>query len=44
MAAIYACDVTDIRQLQSVLEDSAKSMPPVRGVIQGAMVLRVSSD
>ena len=38
-----ACDVTIKDMLQKVLEDCAKTMPPVIGVIQGSMVLKVRS-
>ncbi|PHH79322.1 hypothetical protein CDD80_5085 [Ophiocordyceps camponoti-rufipedis] len=36
----YACDVADREQLKSVLEDVSRTMPLIRGVVQGAMVLR----
>ena len=35
------CDITDGALLEQVLNDAAKSLPPIRGVIQGAMVLNV---
>lgn len=35
----YAGDVADKSQLKGILDDIASSMPPIRGVIQGAMVL-----
>lgn len=38
--AVYACDISDSSQLSSVLSESHK-MPPIRGVVQGAMVLQV---
>ncbi|KAI0485064.1 hypothetical protein GGR56DRAFT_681136 [Xylariaceae sp. FL0804] len=34
------CDVSDITSLRSALHSAAKSMPPVKGCIQGSMVLR----
>ena len=40
--AVYACDVGSHEQLQQTLGLCAKEMPPIRGVIQSAMVLRVS--
>ncbi|EAW08895.1 type I polyketide synthase [Aspergillus clavatus NRRL 1] len=40
--AIYACDVGDKAALQTVLRTSRQTMPPIRGVIQGAMVLQDS--
>ncbi len=36
------CDITDGALLEQVLNDAAKSLPPIRGVIQGAMVLNAS--
>ncbi|KAI1288683.1 hypothetical protein F5Y03DRAFT_80798 [Xylaria venustula] len=38
-AKAYAGDVADKSRLQEILREIAISMPPVRGVIQGAMVL-----
>ncbi|OGM42335.1 hypothetical protein ABOM_007875 [Aspergillus bombycis] len=38
-AKAYAGDVADKVQLRSILHDISHSMPPIRGVIQGAMVL-----
>ena len=40
--AVFACDICESAQLRELLAQSSKSMPPIRGVIQGAMVLRVS--
>ena len=34
------CDVTDPVSLQSVLDSCTKTMPPIKGCIQGTMVLR----
>jgi hypothetical protein len=34
-------DVGDIQKLRSVLEGLARVMPPVRGCVQAAMVLKV---
>lgn len=39
---IRNCDIAERSDLARVISDCAKEMPPVRGVIQGAMVLRVS--
>jgi NAD(P)-dependent dehydrogenase (short-subunit alcohol dehydrogenase family) len=39
--AAYACDVGDEDRLRLVLRDVSKNLPPIRGVIQGAMVLQV---
>lgn len=41
---VYACDIGHREQLQSVLDLCAKSMPPIKGVIQSAMVIRVSCN
>lgn len=38
-AKIYAGDVTNRAALKEILDDISKSMPPIRGVIQGAMQL-----
>jgi len=38
--AAYACDVADAGQLEAALKRCAKELPPIRGCIQGAMVLR----
>ena len=38
--AVYACDISDSSQLSSVLSE-ASMLPPIRGVVQGAMVLQV---
>ena len=35
------CDISDESELAKALEDCAQNMPPIRGVIQGAMVLQV---
>lgn len=39
-AAVYACDVADAAQLASTMDKARQQLPPIRGVIQGAMVLR----
>ena len=38
----YACDVGNLEQLEETLERCAEEMPPFRGVIHSAMVIRVS--
>ena len=38
----YACDVGNLKQLEETLGRCAEEMPPFRGVIQSAMVIRVS--
>jgi len=40
--AIYACDVSDAQQLKIVLNQCKKEMPPIRGLIQSAMALKVN--
>lgn len=37
-----SCDVSDPLALSNAVEESGKTMPPVRGVVQAAMVLSVS--
>ena len=41
---VRKCDVADIEVLSAVLRDCLQTLPPIRGVIQGAMVLRVSLE
>lgn len=36
------CDVGDLDQLQKAMAPYKESMPPIRGVIQSALVLKVS--
>ena len=38
---IRNCDVADRGDLERVLDECARTMPPIRGVIQAAMVLQV---
>ncbi|KAH8804399.1 putative polyketide synthase [Xylogone sp. PMI_703] len=38
--AVFPCDITNEEQVKSFTEDTAKVMPPIKGVIQGAMLLR----
>ena len=38
---ILKCDVGDVDQVQNAVEVCSQSMPPIRGVIHGAMVLHV---
>ena len=40
--SIHACDVANENQLKSVLDECARNLPPIRGCIQGAMVLQVT--
>jgi NAD(P)-dependent dehydrogenase (short-subunit alcohol dehydrogenase family) len=37
-----ACNVNDVQALRKSLDDCRQHMPPIKGCIQGAMVLRVS--
>lgn len=39
---VYACDVGNEEELEWTLKLCLKEMPPIRGVIQSAMVIRVS--
>ena len=36
-----ACDVTDLASLSAVVTECAKLFPPIKGVIQASMVLKV---
>lgn len=36
-----ACDISDSASMARALEECRKNMPPIRGIIQGAMVLQV---
>jgi NAD(P)-dependent dehydrogenase (short-subunit alcohol dehydrogenase family) len=36
------CDASDEEQVRQLVDDCAKSLPPICGVIHAAMVLRVS--
>lgn len=42
--AVFQGDVGDSTSLESVIEESAKILPPIRGVIHSAMVLKVSKS
>lgn len=39
---VRPCDISDYELLKHVLEDVGQTMPPIKGCIQSAMVLRVS--
>lgn len=41
VVTVRKCDVTDMDSLASVLHGCAHSLPPIRGVVQSAMVLKV---
>lgn len=38
---VRKCDVSDQQSLSAVLETCVQTLPPIRGVVQGAMVLKV---
>lgn len=38
-----ACNVSDTARLSAILEDYATKVPPIKGCIQGSIVLKVSS-
>ncbi|MCJ1244041.1 hypothetical protein MMC30_001238 [Trapelia coarctata] len=40
--AVFNCDISKVEELENLLAQSAKSMPPTRGVIQAAMVIKNS--
>jgi NAD(P)-dependent dehydrogenase (short-subunit alcohol dehydrogenase family) len=39
---VKACDVTSQESVEALVNEEMKDLPPIRGVIHGAMVLRVS--
>lgn len=39
-AEVYVCDVTDAEALRGTVAQMGKEMPPIKGIVQGAMVLR----
>lgn len=39
---IFSCDVADADRLRAVVNECSASLPPIKGCIQGSMVLRVS--
>ena len=38
---VYSCDIANQDELRRVIDTDAASVPPIHGVIQAAMVLRV---
>ncbi|TVY83944.1 Reducing polyketide synthase [Lachnellula suecica] len=38
--SVFNCDISNAEQVQHMINQSEKEMPPIRGVIQGAMVLK----
>lgn len=41
-AHIFACDVSDSERVKTVIEEVTKTLPPIKGCVQGSMVLKVS--
>ena len=41
---VHKCDVADKIALWAVLHECAQTLPPIRGVVQGAMVFKVSLE
>lgn len=39
---IKVCDITDSLSVETLVKEGLKGLPPIRGVVHGAMVLRVS--
>ena len=38
--AVKACDVTSATGMERLMKDCERTMPPIRGVVHGAMVLK----
>ena len=38
---IFTCDITDRTRLAAVIEECKASLPPIKGCIQGSMILKV---
>jgi hypothetical protein len=38
---IYTCDITDRARLVEVIEECKTTLPPIKGCVQGAMILKV---
>lgn len=39
---LQACDVSDMASVKKLVEQNLSSLPPIRGIVHGAMVLMVS--
>lgn len=39
--AVYSCDISDDSHVSEMIKKASRDMPPIRGVIQAAMVLKV---
>jgi len=44
LVKVKACDVIDKQSVSTLINEDMKDLPPVRGVVHGAMVLRVSNS
>lgn len=44
LVTVKACDVIDKQSVSTLINEDMKDLPPVRGVVHGAMVLRVSNS
>ena len=42
-AIIHACDISQSDQVKKMVSSLEETAPPIRGIIQGAMILRVPS-
>lgn len=42
--SVYPCDITDKAALTQALEQAKRDMPPICGVIQAAMMLKVGGS
>ncbi len=40
---VFACDVSDETALSGIIEQCKETLPPIKGCVQGSMVLRVSN-
>ena len=40
--AVFSCDVSKVEQIDDLLAECSTTMPPIRGMIQAAMVIKVS--
>ena len=41
---VRKCDIAKKKDLEAILHECVQTLPPIRGVIQGAMVLKVSLE
>jgi NAD(P)-dependent dehydrogenase (short-subunit alcohol dehydrogenase family) len=42
--AVFKCDVGNMEDVDRVVAESAKTMPPIRGLVQAAMVPKVGGN